>query len=211
MALAGAGLLSGCAPTGLASTGVHAPGWSRDTSSMRIADARMIAAPHDRASWLRAVDRTYASAAGGHSAEQWLRRRMAHRRPGERLAVIMGIDDVMVQTHFAGIHALVPRSVAFVRTAHALGYSVIYVTGRSYAHGLSGIEAVFGREGVPANAFYGRPSGALDEAAAKAQCRASIQAQGYTLAVSVAADGASFVGAPRAEHEIRLPDFGLRA
>lgn len=207
--MAGAALLSGCAATGLHSTVGARPSAAPDAASIRLADARMTAAPPDKTSWLRAVDRAYASAAGGRGAEHLLRQRMAHRRPGERLAVVMGIDDVIVETHFSGIRTLLPRSARFVRRAHALGYAVFYVTGRSYADGVGRVEALLDRKNVPASGFYASPVGAPDEAAAKARCRASIQAQGYTIAVSVAADGASFVGSPRAEHEIRLPDFGL--
>jgi len=211
-AIAGSALLAACAVTGPADVDLGHPfGQSSESSGVRLAEERMPRAPHDEASWLRAVDQAYASAAGGIGAEEWLRQRMEHRRPGERLAVIMGIDDVMVQTHFAGIGTLLPRSVQFVRAAHALGYSVFYVTGRSYAHGLGRIETFLERMNVPADAFYGRPLGAADEQSAKAQCRTSIQAQGYTLAMSVAADGASFIGPPQAEQDIRLPDFAVPA
>lgn len=210
-ALAMSALVGGCAAGGPMHRGAPPAGRSTQTTEVRIADAQMPIAPGDHRAWLHAVDRAYASAGDGRGAEHWLRQRMANRRPGERLAVVLGIDDVMVQTRFAGTRTLVPRSVRFVKTAHALGYSVIYVTGRSYAHGLGGIEAHLERASVPGDAFYGRPPGAADEATAKARCRAAIQAQGYTLAMSVAADGASFVGSPRAEQEIRLPDFAFHA
>jgi hypothetical protein len=165
-------------------------------------------APHAETAWLAAVDRAYDDVGGGLSAEQWLRRRMAHRRPGERPAVVMGIDDVMLRTHFGRVDALVPRSARFARVAHALGYPVFYVTGRSATTGLAKVETTLERARVPANAFYGRPVGATSEEAAKAQCRASILSQGYTIAVDVAASEASFDGAPQPEKEIRLPDFG---
>jgi hypothetical protein len=169
----------------------------------------MPSAPRDPTAWLARVDRIYDHAGNRGSAEAWLRRRMANRRPGERLAVLLGIDDVMLQTHFGGLDALVRRSVHFVRTAHSLGYSVFYVTGRSSSSGLGQVESVLEKAKVPANAFYGRPVGAADEGSAKAQCRAAIKKQGYTLAMVVAASEASFDGAPKPEKEIRLPDFAL--
>lgn len=178
--------------------------------SAHSADEQMPSAPRDPTAWLTQVGRIYDHADGGRSAEDWLRRRMAKRRPGERLAVLLGIDDVMLETHFGGLHTLVRRSVHFVRTAHALGYSVFYVTGRSSSSGLGQVESALERANVPANAFYGRPVGAPDEEAAKAQCRAAIKKQGYTLAMVVAASEASFDGSPRPEKEIRLPDFALR-
>jgi hypothetical protein len=159
--------------------------------------------------WLAQVDRAYDHAVAGRSAERWLRLRMAQRHPGERLAVVMGVDDVMVATHDGGIGTLVPRSVRFVRTAHRLGYAVFYVTGRSAATGLGAVEATLGRSGVPATGFCGRPTGAADEETGKAQCRATIESRGFTLAMEVAASEASFDGAPLAEREIRLPDFAL--
>jgi hypothetical protein len=175
----------------------------------RAADEQMSSAPASQAAWLRAVDDAYARS-GGVTAEEWLRNRMAHRRPGERLAVVMGIDDVVLQTHFVGIDALVPRSVRFAQAAHALGYSVFYVTGRSASNGLARVEATLQRANLPMNAVYGRPVGAVDVESAKAQCRAAIKQQGYTLAMVVAASEASFDGAPEPETEIRLPDFAER-
>lgn len=207
----GSVLLGACALAGHGGVGLVDSLGSPDSAGIRVVAEPMSRAPTNQAAWLHAVDHAYDTAGAGLGAEEWLQQRIAHRRPGERLAVIIGIDDVTVQTHFAGIDALVPRTVQFAKAAHRLGYSVFYVTGRSYAHGLGRIEALLERKNVPANAFYARPVGATDEASAKAQCRASIQAQGYTLAMSVAADAASFVGQPQAEQEIRLPDFALRA
>lgn len=202
-ALASTALLSACSARG--SGAPHAA-----SGHVRVvAGERMPAAPDSRAAWLSAVENIYDHAAGGRSAEQWLRRRMATRRPGERLAVVMGIDDVMLETHFGGAQTLVARSVRFAQTAHALGYSVFYVTGRSASSGLGDVEATLQRAGVPANAIYGRPVGAPDVEAAKAECRAAIKKQGYTLAMAVAASEASFDGRPRAEKEVRLPDFGV--
>ena len=164
-------------------------------------------APHDQSGWLRAVDRAYAAAADGLGAERWLRQRAENRRPGERLAVVMGVDDVMVQTDFAGTSVLVPRSVRFAKTAHALGYAVFFVTGRSYAHGLGRIEALLNRAGVAAAWFCPPPAGVTDETTAKTTCRAAIRNDGYTLAMSVAADGAGLVGEPEAERVVRLPQY----
>jgi hypothetical protein len=202
-ALVGAVALGGCGVIGAS------PGAPTDARARTAADERMPAAAGNAAAWLADVDHIYDTAVGGRSAEDWLRQRMAHRRPGERLAVVVGIDDVMLQTHFGGLGTLVPRSVRFVRAAHALGYSVFYVTGRSSDTGLGTVEATLDRAGVPANAFYGRPLDARSAESAKAECRAAIRSQGYTLAMSVAASEASFDGAPAAEEEVRLPDFAL--
>lgn len=172
---------------------------------------RMPVAPATQRAWLAEVDHIYATAGGrGRTAEQWLRQRAANRRPGERLAVAMGIDDVMLQTHFAGLRTPVARSVRFVRTAHALGYAVFYLTGRARSTGLADAEAALRRAHVPISAVYGRPSLGISEEDAKAASRASIERQGYTLVVAVAASAASFVGRPLPEREIHLPDFALR-
>jgi len=183
---------------------------SATAEAVRDADALMPPAPYDQSVWSQAVSRAYASAGGGIGAEAWLRRRMEQRTPGERLAVIMGVDDVIVQTHFGGLGTLVPQSVRFVREAHALGYAVFFVTGRTWSDGLGQVESLLARRHVPAGAFFAPPVGSTDEATAKAKCRATIQQEGYTLAVSVAADGASFVGSPSAQLAIRLPDFAKR-
>lgn len=206
-ATAGATLLAACS-TSSGSLASLSPAHGMGAANALVAGERMPSAPRGEAAWLRAVDHAYAAAAHGRGAEAWLRRRMADRRPGERLAVVMGVDDVMVRTHFGGIDVLVPRSVRFARTAHALGYAVFYVTGRSDTSGLGRVEATLRRRKVPATAFYGGHAGAADLELAKAQARASIERQGYTLAMSVAASEASFDGSPSAEQEIRLPDFG---
>jgi len=176
--------------------------------SVRAQDARMPPAPSGEGAWSRAVDRAYATVDGGRGAEAWLRGRAVARRPGEQLAVVMGIDDVMVQTHLAGLDTLVPRSVRFARAAHRLGYAVFYITGRTYGDGLGAIQSLLERSHVPVSGVFPPPVGSTDEATEKAQCRAAIRAAGYTIAASVASDGASFVGSPRAELEVRLPDFG---
>lgn len=216
-AAAGSALLAACSTAGtMSALSPHAPapdravGTDAGSATIGVADEQMPVAPRGETAWLHAVARAYAGAGRGEGAEQWLRRRMAHRRAGERLAVVMGVDDVMVQTHFGGLDALVPRSVRFVRAAHALGYAVFYVTGRSAASGLGRVEATLRRAHVPATAFYGSAGDGADLESAKAEARASIEQRGYTLAMSVAASEASFDGSPRAEQEIRLPDFALR-
>lgn len=199
-------LLVACLVAGLVTGTTHiASSWDR--TEPRTTDVRMPSPPRDRGRWLAEVGRIYAHADGGRGAEAWLRSRMAHRHPGRRLAVVMGVDDVMVQTHFRGMGALVPPSVSFVRTAHALGYAVYYVTGRSYGTGLGRAESVLRRAHVPASGFCGRPATAADQAAGKARCRAAITRRGYDLAMVVGANRASFDGTPRPEQEIRLPDF----
>lgn len=204
--MAAVALLVACLVAGLVAvtTQLTSP-WDR--AEPRTTHVRMPSPPRDRGRWLAEVGRIYAHVDGGRGAEAWLRSRMAHRRPGQRFAVVMGVDDVMVQTHFGGVGALVPPSVRFVRTAHALGYAVYYVTGRSYGTGLAKAESVLRRAHVPATGFCGRPGTAADQAAGKARCRADISRRGYDLAVVVGANRASFEGTPRPEREIRLPDF----
>src|SRR4051794_5727671 len=95
-----------------AACSTYAPGASHPAtpgSSVHDADEQMPSAPSDSTTWLALVDRIFGHADNGRSADKWLRHRMANRRPGERLAVVLGIDDVMLQTHFAGLDTLVPR------------------------------------------------------------------------------------------------------
>lgn len=168
----------------------------------------MPVAPATDAAWLAKVDHIYdRSDSHGTSAEQWLRDRAAHRRAGERLAVVMGIDDVMLQTHFAGLGAPVPPSTAFVRLAHRLGYAVFYVTGRpDGSAGLARAAAALRKAAVPIDGICGRSAGDT-EAEGKAACRAAIERAGYTIAMVVAASEASFDGSPAPERAVHLPAF----
>ena len=171
-------------------------------------EAMMPVAPPTDAAWLAQVDHIYdSSGTHGTSAEDWLRDRAAHRRPGERLAVVMGIDDVMLQTHFAGLAAPVPPSTQFVRLAHQLGYAVFYVTGRpDGSTGLAQAATALRRAHVPIDGICGRPPGDT-EAQGKAACRGVIEQRGYTIAMVVAASEASFDGSPSPERAVHLPAF----
>lgn len=202
-ALAGLALAASLAACGAAPRGHASPAGSAASPG-----EAMPAAPATDAAWLAQVDHIYdAPGAHGSSAEAWLRARAAHRRPGERLAVVMGIDDVMLQTHFAGLAAPVPPSESFVRLAHQLGYAVFYVTGRpDGSAGLAQAAAALQRAHVPIDGVCGRPPGDTEEAG-KVACRTTIQRGGYTIAMVVAASEASFDGSPAPERAVHLPAF----
>lgn len=202
-------VLAGCAGQGAplaSSPGPPAHPWP-PIAHAHSSGEWMPRAPSTESSWLRAVDAAYAQADAGRGASAWLHDRMSHRRPGEHLAVVMGIDDVMVETHFRGIRHVLPRSAEFVRAAHRWGYAVFYVTGRTGSNELGTIKSLLRSSNVPASAFYPRPPSVSSEEVAKSMARTEIQQQGYTLAVVVAASEASFDGNPAPELAVRLPDF----
>lgn len=193
--------VAGCASC--APVDVHA---AREPHTASVGSEWMPPAPATQTAWLRAVDRSFDDVGAGRSAEDWLRVRSIHRRPGEQLAVIVGIDDVMLQSHFSGLHTLVPRSVQFTRVAQRLGYAVFYVTGRSRTNGYDRVKAILERSKVPAAGYFGRPVGDTSVESGKAAVR-ELLAKHYTLVMSVAASEASFDGSAPAEKEIRLPAF----
>jgi hypothetical protein len=197
-------LASGCGVAG----SVHstAPA-SSGGHGIEQADEVMPAAPLSRSAWLQAVATSLTDGPDGMSAEAWLARRMQQAAPGERLAVVLGVDDVMVQTHFGAPDVLVEPTVQFVETAERLGYTVFYVTGRSGAAGLAGVRSTLAAAGLLGGGVCGRPPGLADRQAGKVLCRRQIVEAGYTLAMSVAASEVSFDGAYPAEVDVPLPDF----
>src|SRR3954447_4225078 len=82
-------MLAACSLPGAArhASREHSPGPGAVSARIRAADEHMPAAPLDETAWLHAVDTAYADVDGGRRAEGWLRYRMAHRHPGQRLAV----------------------------------------------------------------------------------------------------------------------------
>ncbi|WP_300682787.1 HAD family acid phosphatase [Nocardioides sp.] len=198
-------LLAGC---GLA--GSHVGAEALGTPGIQQADQIMPVAPMSQSAWLKAVTKAYAHGPNGHTAEAWLAQRAKQASPGQQLAVVLGVDDVIVQTHFAGLNVLVNPSVQFVKTAQQLGYAVFYVTGRSGDTGLDKVENTLRSAGILANGVCGRPVGSASQEQGKAMCRSQIVKAGYTIAMSVAASEISFDGAYPAEADIPLPVFASR-
>jgi len=122
------------------------------------------------------------------------------------VAVVLGIDNVALATHYDWPHA-VPPTLRLVRQARALGYAVFFVTGRSEddAHRLAG---PLRRAGFAFEGICGRAHG-MRIAPGKTRCRRSLTARGYTITANISTHQQAYVGGYY-ERAVRLPSYGGR-
>lgn len=173
-----------------------------------------------------AYDRDFAAAAA--QAGAWIERRAAARRPGERLAVVLDIDETVLSNlpHMRaedfGYHpreweewidsaaapALAPMLEVY-RVARARGVAVLFLTGRKAPRERAGTEANLRREGFSDYAALrlAEPAdAALPTAAArKAAARAAWSAEGWTLIATIG-DQESDLAGGHAERAFKLPN-----
>lgn len=125
---------------------------------------------------------------------------------GGRLAIVLGIDNVALATHYDWPRA-VPPTRRIVRRARALGYAVFFITGRTErdARRLAG---PLRRAGFPFDGVCGRAAG-LRIAAGKLRCRRSITARGYTITANISTHDQAYVGGYY-ERRVMLPSYGGR-
>jgi len=147
--------------------------------------------------WHHDVARAYAG------LPAYLRSRAAG---GERVAIVLGIDNVALATRYDWPHA-VPPTLRLVRQARALGYAVFFVTGRSEddAHRLAG---PLRRAGFAFEGICGRAHG-MRIAPGKTRCRRSLTARGYTITANISTHQQAYVGGYY-ERAVRLPSYGGR-
>ena len=160
-------------------------------------------------------------------AINYLDRRVARRRPSEKLALILDIDettlsnyleetgadfaykpdafDAWVQTARA---AAIPGTLRLYQEAQKLGVSVFFITGRTEnertatelnlrAQGFQNWKLLVMRPVSHGNRTIGQ---------FKAVTRGEIAAQGYTLALNVGDQWSDLRGKPEAEYSVKYPD-----
>lgn len=157
----------------------------------------------------------------------FLRQRVAHRRPNEKLALILDIDDTTLSTYpemlgadFAYIEPAfdqwlntaqapaIPGTLRLYKEAQRLGVSIIFLTGRNETQ-----RAVTERN-LRAQGFDNwkllvmqpQNHGSQTIGAFKAVARGQIAGAGYTLALNVGDQWSDLKGKPEAEYSVKYPD-----
>ena len=156
-----------------------------------------------------------------------LRLRAAHRRPDEKLALVLDIDETalsnyeeMVKADFAYDSAVfhawinsakapaIPGTLRIYKEAQRLGVSVFFITGRPEterkateqnlrAQGFENWQQLFLRSAA-------QSSGAVEEF--KARARAAVVAEGYKIVLNVGDQWSDDMGKPQAEFFVKYPD-----
>ena len=156
-----------------------------------------------------------------------LRQRAARRRPQEKLALILDIDETalsnypeMAKADFAynkaafdawvesAEAAAIPGTLRLYRVAHRLGVVIIFLTGRPEAQ-RAATERNLREQGFAQwKQLILRPANEAKETALayKSAERARIAAAGYTLVLNVGDQWSDLRGKPEAEHSIKYPD-----
>jgi predicted secreted acid phosphatase len=157
----------------------------------------------------------------------FLQQRAARRRPHEKLALILDIDDTTLSTYPEMLDAdfaydppvfdrwldaaqatAIPGTVRIYKEAQRLGVSIFFITGRKEAQ-RAVTERNLRAQGfdnwkllvmLPAN------HGSQTTGAFKAVARAQILAAGYTLALNVGDQWSDLNGTPEAEYSVKYPD-----
>ncbi len=156
-----------------------------------------------------------------------LRKRVANSAPGERLALVLDIDDTALSNYpFYSTHDFahvpsefdrwvasgkapaIPATLAIFKAARSLGVAVFFVTGRREdqreateqnltAAGYAGWTEV----------IYRTPADMNKRAVEyKSSARKKIVAAGYKIAVDVGDQMSDIAGNPRAEFSVKLPN-----
>lgn len=102
---------------------------------------------------------------------------------GERLALVLDIDNTSIASHYAWPQPARP-TLAVARYAVAHGMTVFFVTGRTQRDAQS-IRAVLARAGYVFAGVCGRTSLREGLVHGKQRCRAALEAQGYKVALDI--------------------------
>ena len=160
-------------------------------------------------------------------AISFLRRRAAHPRPQQKLAMVFDIDETslsnwqeLLQADFAynkaafdawnetGQAPAIPGSLRIDKEAQRLGVAVFFITGRPEreraiteqnlkAQGFDGWQQLTLRS----QSMEGKPAEVY-----KSSVRAGIVAEGYTIVLNVGDQWSDLKGKPEAEFSVKYPD-----
>lgn len=167
-------------------------------------------------------------AAVAADARAWIERRAAGRRPGERLAIVVDIDETALsnlahmRAQDLGYHPqawekwidsasapALPPLLELHRAARARDVAVLFLTGRKGPRERAGTEANLRREGFTDYAALrlSEPAdaGHASAAARKAAARAAWSAEGWTIIATIGDQESDLVGG-HAERAFKLPN-----
>jgi acid phosphatase len=157
----------------------------------------------------------------------FLRVRAAHRRPQEKLALVLDIDETtlsnyeeMTKADFAYDSKVFSAWVESARApaiagtlrlyqeAQRLGVSVFFLTGRAEAQRAATEQNLRGQGFQNWQQLILRPpaEATANALAYKSRARAVLQAQGYTLVLNVGDQWSDLRGQPQAEFSVKYPD-----
>jgi hypothetical protein len=158
----------------------------------------------------------------------FLRESVAAARPGEKLALVLDIDETALSNWVVAVHddfgyipndwnwcaalrcgKAIPGTLRIFKEAESDKVAVFFITGRPEGQ-RADTEANLKAEGYDAwQQLYLRPEnhaqGELTETF-KAACRKQIVAQGYRIVLNVGDQVSDLVGEPVAEHSVKLPN-----
>jgi predicted secreted acid phosphatase len=158
----------------------------------------------------------------------YLRQSVAAARPGEKLAVVLDVDETALSNWVVAVHddfgyipndwnwcaalrcgKAIPGTLRIFKEAESDRVAVFFITGRPDGQ-RADTEANLKAEGYDAwQHLYLRPEnhakGELTETF-KAACRKQIVDQGYRIVLNVGDQMSDLVGEPMAEHSVKLPN-----
>ncbi len=149
--------------------------------------------------WLRDVSRAM------EGSWSYLGRRAEARRPGERLAVVLDIDNTSIATEYAWPRP-VKKVLAFARRADRLGVTVYFATGRTKGQ-LGDTPQVLRDAGYRFRAVCVRHSPQQSLVAGKVRCRKSFERRGYTI-IAVIGNRRTDMRGGHLERSFKLPSYG---
>lgn len=130
----------------------------------------------------------------------------ARAREDGRLAVVLGIDNVALASHYDWPKGVAP-TLRVARRARELGYAVFFVTGR-FNRERGHLSRLLRRAGFAFDGVCGRAPG-VPIPVAKQQCRRAIADRGYTITANISSNGQAFHGGYY-ERAVLVPGSGRR-
>jgi acid phosphatase len=159
-------------------------------------------------------------------AIDFLRQRAAHRRPNEKLAVVLDIDETSLSNYkeMLGSHYVfdprvfdawvstaaapaIPGTLRLAKEAQRLGVDVFFITGRSETE-RAATDRNLRAQGYEWKQLTLRPESARSETTIqyKSGARAQVAAQGYKIVLNVGDQWSDLKGAPEAEFSVKYPN-----
>jgi acid phosphatase len=160
-------------------------------------------------------------------AIEFLRRRTAQKRPNEKLAIVLDIDETsltnyqeLLRSGFnyekSGFNAwidtaqapAIPGTLRLYKEAQKLGVSVFFITGRPASQRAATVRNLEAQGYTSWQELILRPDSAASQSvtAYKSSMRGQIVAKGYILILNIGDQWSDLKGNPEAEFSVKYPD-----